>query len=221
MRTRSLAVLAAFCFSVSWTLVAGAQTPAPGTDSLRLVQLSGLVLDGGAEELASIPYATIYLPGTGRGTYTDFSGFFSIVVSAGDTVSFSAVGYQDAELIVPDTLTDQRYSVVQMMSQDTLTLATAVIFPWPSREHFKLEFLAMDVSNEFQLQAQANLAEEKLAAASKSMLPDGNESGDFYLRQQARRSYYVGQTPPMNIFSPVAWGQFFKAWKDGDFKKKE
>ena len=214
---RLLALSSVLCFGVSPTLLA--QTPP--ADTARLVQLSGLVLDGGAEELASIPYATIYLQGTGRGTYTDFSGFFSIVVEAGDTVSFSAVGFQDAELVVPDTLTDQRYSIVQMMSQDTMTLATAVIFPWPSREHFKLEFLAMDVSNELQLQAQSNLAEEKLAAASKSMLADGNESGDFYLRQQARRSYYVGQTPPMNIFSPVAWGQFFKAWKDGDFKKKE
>ena len=218
---RLLALLSVLCFGVSLPLHAQVPVASADADSARLVQLSGLVLDGGAEELASIPYATIYLPGTGRGTYTDFSGFFSIVVKAGDTVSFTAVGYQDAELVVPDTLTDQRYSIVQMMSQDTLTLATAVIFPWPSREHFKLEFLAMDVSNEFQISAQTNLAEEKLAAASKQMLPDGNESGDFYLRQQARRSYYVNQTPPMNIFSPIAWGQFFKAWKDGDFKKKE
>lgn len=217
---RFYALLAVLCFGASLPLLAQREAVTADVDTSRLVQLSGLVLDGGAEELASIPYTTIYLPGTGRGTYTDFSGFFSIVVHVGDTVSFTAVGYQDAELVVPDTLTDQRYSIVQMMSQDTLTLATAVIFPWPSREHFKLEFLAMDVSNEFQISAQTNLAEEKLAAASKQMLPDGNESGDFYLRQQARRSYYVNQTPPMNIFSPLAWGQFFKAWKEGDFKKQ-
>jgi hypothetical protein len=24
----------------------------------------------------------------------------------------------------------------------------------------------------------------------------------------------------MNIFNPVAWGEFVKAWKRGDFKKK-
>ncbi len=186
-----------------------------------LVQLSGLVLDGSQEELASIPYANIYVQGSGRGTYSDFSGFFSIVVKEGDTIRFTAVGFEAASLVVPDTLGEQRYSVVQLLSQDTVNLPTAVIFPWPSREHFKLEFLAMDVSSELQRKAQVNLAEERLQQARKEVLPDGDESADFYLRQQARRSYYVGQTPPMNIFSPVAWGQFFKSWKDGDFKKKD
>ena len=202
------------------SLSARAQRTSP-RDTSTLVQLSGLVLDGSEDELAAVPYANIHLKGSGRGTYTDFSGFFSIVVRKGDTVNFSAIGFEPARLIVPDTLTESRYSIVQLLSQDTLTLATAVIFPWPSREHFKLEFLAMDVSSDLALAAQANLAEERLAQARKEILPDGNESADFYLRQQARRSYYVNQTPPMNIFSPIAWGQFFKAWKDGDFKKKE
>ena len=186
-----------------------------------LVQLSGLVLDGSEDELASVPYATILIENAGRGTYTDFSGFFSIVVREGDTVRFSAVGFESATLVVPDTLADQRYSIVQLLSQDTINLATAVIFPWPSREHFKLEFLAMDVSSELQRSAQANLAEERLRQARREVLPDGNESADYYLRQQARRSYYVGQTPPMNIFNPIAWGQFFQAWKRGDFKKRD
>ena len=198
-----------------------ARDGAPAARDSGLVQLSGLVLDGSEDQLAAVPYANIYIAGSGRGTYTDFSGFFSIVVRRGDTVEFSAIGFEPGTLVVPDTLTDERYSIVELLSQDTVTLATAVIFPWPSREHFKLEFLAMDVSSDLALAAQANLAEERLAQARKETLPDGNESADFYLRQQARRSYYLNQTPPMNIFSPIAWGQFFKAWKDGDFKRKE
>ena len=186
-----------------------------------LVQLSGLVLDGSQDELAAVPYATIAVQGEGRGTYSDFSGFFSIVVRELDTIRFSAVGFEPATLVVPDTLSAQRYSIVQLLSQDTLNLPTAVIFPWPSREHFKLEFLAMDVTNELSSAARTNLAEERLSQARREVLPDGNESADFYLRQQAKRSYYVGQTPPMNIFNPIAWGSFFKAWKRGDFKKGE
>ena len=204
-----------FCLALFSIVLAKAQT------SENLVQLSGLVLDGSQDELGSVPYANIYVQGEGRGTYTDFSGFFSIVVRQGDTIRFSAIGFESASLIVPDSLTDQRYSIVQMMSQDTINLATAVIFPWPSREHFKLEFLAMDVSSDLALSAQANLAERRLREARKDVLPDGNESADFYLREQARRSYYVGQMPPMNIFNPIAWGQFFNAWKKGDFKKKD
>jgi hypothetical protein len=190
------------------------------TDS-NLVQLSGLVLDGSQDQLGSVPYTNIYVTGEGRGTYSDFSGFFSIVVRQGDTIRFTAIGFEPATLIVPDTLTDQRYSIVQMMSQDTINLATAVIFPWPSREHFKLEFLAMDVSNDLALTAQANLAETRLIQAREEILPDGNESADYYLREQARRSYSVGQLPPLNIYNPLAWADFFKAWKKGDFKKKE
>lgn len=204
-----------FCLALFCVVLAKAQT------SENLVQLSGLVLDGSQEQLGSVPYANIYVAGQGRGTYTDFSGFFSIVVNQGDTIRFSAIGFETATLIVPDSLTDQRYSIVQMMSQDTVNLATAVIFPWPSREHFKLEFLAMDVSSDLALSAQANLAERRLREARKDILPDGNESADFFLREQARRSYYVGQMPPMNIFNPIAWGQFFNAWKKGDFKKKD
>ena len=190
------------------------------TDS-NLVQLSGLVLDGSQEQLGSVPYANIFIASEGRGTYTDFSGFFSIVVRQGDTVRFTAIGFEPATLIVPDTLTDQRYSIVQMMSQDTVNLATAVIFPWPSREHFKLEFLAMDVSNDLALSAQANLAETRLIQAREQILPDGKESVDYFFREQARRSYSVGQLPPLNIYNPLAWADFFKAWKKGDFKKKE
>jgi len=204
-----------FCLALFSLVLAKAQ------NNEELVQLSGLVLDGSQEQLGSVPYANIYVEGEGRGTYTDFSGFFSIVVRQGDTINFSAIGFEKASLVVPDTLMDARYSIVQMMSQDTINLATAVIFPWPSREHFKLEFLAMDVSSDLALSAQANLAERRLREARKDVLPDGNESADFFLREQARRSYYVGQMPPMNIFNPIAWGQFFNAWKKGDFKKKD
>ena len=200
------------------SLSLAAQT-APAEEDL--VQLSGLVLDGSQDELAAVPYATIAVQGEGRGTYSDFSGFFSIVVRELDTIRFSAVGFETATLVVPDTLSAQRYSIVQLLSQDTLNLPTAVIFPWPSREHFKLEFLAMDVTNELSSAARTNLAEERLSQARREVLPDGNESADFYLRQQAKRSYYVGQTPPMNIFNPIAWGSFFNAWKRGDFKKDE
>ena len=38
---------------------------------------------------------------------------------------------------------------------------------------------------------------------------------------QAVKYYYAGQVPPQNIFNPAAWGEFIKAWKRGDFKKKK
>jgi hypothetical protein len=107
------------------------------------------------------------------------------------------------------------------MSQDTINLPETVVFPWPNRDHFKLEFLAMDVSSELQQRAIENLAEKSLRQMREIVPSDGNENADYYLRQEAQSYYYLGQTPPMNIFNPIAWKQFFDAWKNGDYKKKK
>lgn len=187
----------------------------------KLVQFSGIVLDGSSSELLPVPYVNISVKEKNRGTYSDFNGFFSIVVEKGDLIEFSAVGYSSVQFRIPDTLQDNRYSMVQLMTQDTINLPETVVFPWPSREHFKLEFLAMDVTSEMQQRALKNLANETLERMRSEVALDGNEQADYYLRQQARSYYHIGQTPPMNIFNPLAWKQFFDAWKSGKFKKKE
>ncbi len=190
-------------------------------ESERLVQFSGMVLDGTNEELVPVPYTNILVKGKGRGTYSDLRGFFSIVVEKGDVIQFSAVGYKTVDYQIPENLEDQRYSIVQLMTQDAVNLPETVVFPWPSREHFKLEFLAMDVTSDLQQRASRNLAEESLEQLRQTVVVDGNENADFYLRQQAREYYHIGQQPPMNIFNPIAWKQFFDSWKNGDFKKKK
>ncbi|OAV42765.1 carboxypeptidase-like regulatory domain-containing protein [Lewinella sp. 4G2] len=187
----------------------------------ELVQFSGMVLDGGNERLLPIPYTTVFIKNDGRGTYANLEGFFSIVTHKGDTVVFSALGYDDATYVVPDTLTEEKYSIVQLMTQNNIDLPAAVVFPWPSREHFKLEFLAMDVTPELQSIANDNLSADKLEQLRETIPRTGAENGSYYLRQQAKQTYYIGQQPPMNIFSPVAWKQFFDGWKRGDFKKKK
>ncbi|MEZ5058573.1 MAG: carboxypeptidase-like regulatory domain-containing protein [Saprospiraceae bacterium] len=188
--------------------------------SENLVQFSGIVLDGTTSELLPVPYVNISVKEKNRGTYSDFNGFFSIVVEKGDLIEFSAIGYSTVQFRIPDTLADNRYSMVQLMTQDTINLPETVVFPWPSREHFKLEFLAMDVTSEMQQRAMKNLANETLERMRNDVALDGNEHADYYLRQQARSYYHIGQTPPMNIFNPLAWKEFFDAWKAGKFKKQ-
>lgn len=190
-------------------------------DKTNLVQFSGMVLDGSTEQLFPVPYTNILVQDKKRGTYSDFEGFFSIVVEKGDIIVFSAVGYKTVEFTIPLDLEDDRYSLVQLMSQDAINLPETVVFPWPSRDHFKLEFLAMDITPEMQERATENLANEVLRKARKSVSFDGNENADYYLRQQSKEYYYIGQRPPMNIFNAVAWKNFFDAWKKGDFKNKK
>ncbi len=187
----------------------------------NLVQFSGMVLDGSDQDLYPVPFVNILVKGKGRGTYSDFKGFFSIVVEKRDTIVFSSVGYKTVEFVIPDDLDDDRYSLVQLMTRDVINLPETVVFPWPSREHFKLEFLAMDVTPELQERASRNLATETLERMRNEVVLDGNEKADYYLRQQTKEYYYIGQQPPMHIFDVVAWKKFFDAWKRGDFKKKK
>jgi hypothetical protein len=187
----------------------------------NLVQFSGMVLDGTDDQLFPVPYTNILVKDKGRGTYSDLRGFFSIVVEKGDIIVFSAIGYKTVEYQIPEDLDDERYSIVQLMTQDAINLPETVVFPWPSREHFKLEFLAMDVTPELQARAQENMANDALRRMRNEVVPDGRENADFYLRQQSRDFYHIGQQPPMNIFNPIAWKRFFDSWKAGDFKKKD
>jgi hypothetical protein len=221
-------IFAPFIFLLFACFVASAQQETKTTTTEEkpktlLIQLSGMLLTEENGQLRPVPYATVYLPKKNRGTYSDYRGFFTLVVEKGDKVRFTCIGLETVTVTIPDTLTQDQYSVVQLMTQDTINLPETVIFPWPSKEHFKIEFLKMDVTPELQRLAAENLANEYLAEARKN--PDivphsGKESANYYLRQQSREYVYIGQVPPMNIFSPLAWGQFFKAWKDGKFKKQ-
>ena len=165
----------------------------------NLVQFTGMVLDGTTAELIPVPYTNIAVKGKSRGTYTDFNGFFSIVVEKGDVIEFTAVGYKSVEFSIPTNLTDSRYSLVQLMSQDLINLPETVVFPWPSKEHFKLEFLAMDVTSEMQERALRNVANDAMERMRYTVPSVGAEHANYYLRQQARSYYYIGQQPPMNI----------------------
>jgi hypothetical protein len=186
----------------------------------KLIQFSGIVVTDENGQMIPVPYASIYINQKNRGTFTGLNGFFSMVVEHNDKVSFSAVGFKKATIKIPDSLKDERYSMIQILSRDTILLAETVIFPWPSREHFKSEFLAMNVGNELERRAMENLAAETLEKQRKIVSFDGRETGTMVLRQQSKSYYYLGQTPPMSIFSPLAWADFFKSWKDGKFKSK-
>ena len=200
-------------------------TPEPPKEVAKsdklLVQFSGVIVTEESGRMVPVPYAAVYIPTRNIGTSANYQGFFSIVAEKGETVHFSALGFRKTSYLVPSSLRDEQYSIVKIMSRDTILLDEAIIFPWPNRDHFKTEFLAMNVTNELERRALENVAAETLEKVRKVTPYDGQETGNIYLRQQARNYYYYGQTPPMNIFSPVAWQQFFQSWQNGDFKKKK
>lgn len=185
-----------------------------------VIQFSGMVVAEENKQLIPVAYANVYMKNRSRGTYSDMKGFFSFVAQKGEKIVFSSVGYKTVEITIPDTLSDTRYSIVQMLTKDNVNLPATVIYPWPSREHFKVEFLAMDVKDELHRRAMENLAEKEMRRMRKELAYDGKENTRLFLQEKANQTYYSGQFRPMNIFNPLAWQKFFQAWKEGKFKQK-
>lgn len=189
-------------------------------DEPRVIQFSGQVLTEIDEELAPVPYVNIAVKGTSRGTFSDFDGFFTIVAREGETVVFSAIGYDQAEYVVPTDLWSDRYNLFQMLTRDTLVLPETVIYPWPTRKYFDIEFLALDVSDELQRRAAENLSEEALARLREDLPADGGETSSLYFRQQSQAMYSQGQFRPMQVLNPMAWKEFIDAWREGRFRRQ-
>jgi hypothetical protein len=188
----------------------------------QVIQFSGVVVTMDEfGEMVPLPYTTISIQGTNRGTYAETDGFFSVVAEVGDTIVFSRIGFETIKHSVPDTLEDNFYSWYQIMTKDNVLLPEAVIYPWPSKEHYKIEFLALDVSNELRQRAKENLAKEILEQMTMAVPADGGEAYSLAMKQQVQEFKYSGQYKPQNIFNIASWAQFVKAWKRGDFKRKK
>ncbi|NNC96008.1 MAG: carboxypeptidase-like regulatory domain-containing protein [Chitinophagales bacterium] len=188
-------------------------------EKAKLVQLSGFVMT--SDSLMGIPYCHIYIQNGGSGTVSDFDGYFSFVAKTRDTIVFSAVGFEDDIYIVPTKLKGDKYSVIKLMTEDTVFLPETIIYPWPSKEFFRNAFLSADVPDDALEKARKNLERERLKELGEAMVMDADENTDYHFRENAKEFYYAGQVPPMNIFNPLAWAEFFKAWKNGDFKSNK
>ena len=134
------------------------------------IQLSGMVVTEEKNNPVKLPYVNIGVKGTSRGTYSNWDGFFSLVVEPGETLVFSFIGFKDAEYKVPDTLSSNRYTIIQIMYQDNVYLPETVIYPWPSKDNYRVEFLTMDVNSDILNRAQENLDKSVLASLYLSLI---------------------------------------------------
>lgn len=183
-----------------------------------VVQLYGVVMT--ADSLQAIPAVSVVVKGTGRGTITNDQGVFSIVVLKGDQVEFTSIGFKAKMIDIPQKLESNQYSVIQLMVSDTAYLPVTILRARPSRQQFERDFLNTRMPDDKYEIARQNTEEAKRRILMSSLPADGRESSSYSLRQAAQKYYYAGQTPPMNILNPMAWSEFIKAWKRGDFKKK-
>ncbi len=184
-----------------------------------VIQFSGITMS--SDSLMAIPYTNIVSLRNGNGTTCNYNGFFSFVAEKGDSVKFTAVGYKDEIFVIPQNLADNKYSVIQLMTKDTIFLAETIIYPWPSKEDFKNAFLSYNIPDDYYETARKNLEREQLKELGEAMAMDADMNADYQTKQLAQKIYYAGQYPPMRIFDVFAWKEFIEAWKRGDFKKED
>lgn len=183
-----------------------------------VVQLYGVVMS--ADSLKALPSVSIVVSGQNRGTISNDEGVFSIVVLKGDEVEFTSVGYKPKRVLIPKNLDGNQQSMIQLMIEDTIYLPATIIKKLPSREQFERDFASMQIPDDQQEIARQNVSEATRKALMAVYPRDGREAVGNYMKQNAQKYYSAGQLPPQNIFNPMAWAEFIKAWKRGDYKRK-
>ena len=184
----------------------------------EFIQFSGVIVS--EDSLQPVPFCTIIDQATKRGTTSDYYGYFSFVAQKGDSIVFSSIGYKKNSFTIPDTLTSNKYSLIQVMYSDTIMLKTAVIYPWPSKEQFAKAFVEADIPNDDYQRAMSNLSRSQLNERMEFTPMDGALNFKWQQQQIQSKLYYAGQYAPNSLLNPFAWTKFIEAWKRGDFKKK-
>ncbi len=208
-----------YCFFSVLVNIANIQHVLAQYSTNKKVELSGVIMT--ADSLRYLPFANITVPKKNIGTYTSNQGVFSLIVEKGDVVQFSYQGFRKKYFKVPDTLTSARYSIIQLMTQDTFYLPETIIRPVMQRDEFDKAFRTWDIPDDKYEIARKNTEMQTIRMMAMVLPRDGRESQHVYQNIMAQKNYWAGQVAPMPIFSPLAWAEFFKAWKRGDFKKKK
>jgi len=182
-----------------------------------LIQLSGVVV---TEEAFELPYTTVYNKTLNKGVISDGYGFFSIVCQPGDTLVFSRKGYQSSPFWVPDTLNENRYSIIHMLTHDTLTMPDIRVYPWPNKEAFAQHFINMSPYEDDIRRAQRELSGESLAFVAARLDADASLAYGALTKQQNTKIYTNGQLPQNNLLNPYAWSKLVQEWKAGNLKRQ-
>lgn len=174
-----------------------------------LIQLSGFVVNYDSTKI--VPYASIHIEGTSRGTFADMSGFFSFVARKKDKLVFSSIGYTSQVFHFPSDFNDTKLITVIRMADDTFYLPEFVVHPFSTPEEFDYYFVKSRSKNDNLALAYSNLRRVPFDMLAKGISLDGIETYRWYQQQRADLNYYNGQSIPMKVFDAFAWSEFIKS----------
>ncbi|MFM7466855.1 MAG: hypothetical protein ACKO2O_03015 [Crocinitomicaceae bacterium] len=213
MRLKALLLFLSFCGIVNLNFAQKKEI-----DPQRLIQLSGVAVSDGS--LDPVPFITVYDRTLGRGVLADSYGFFSLVTYPGDSIIFNAFGYKPSTYIVPDTLSENRYSIIHLMEIDTINLPEITLYPWPTKEQFDAYIINMEPYDDAIRRAQRELSGESLAIVAAKLDADGSLAYGNAYNERMSKLYTNGQLPVNNLFNPYSWAKLVQDWKQGKLKRQ-
>ena len=183
-------------------------------DTLNIVQVSGIVM---TQDSTSTIFGVHIYDSYGRGTTTDFRGWFSKAFLAGDTLTFSAIGFKTERIIVPENV-GSRYNLIVPMEESVTQLAEVEVNPFPTEELFKEAILAMNLSED-QENVLNNYSSQLISTMVQTMPIDASPSQNYrYMMNQQFYNLQNAAGPRSNpLLNPFAWAQFINSFK----KKKK
>ncbi len=183
-------------------------------DTLQIVQLSGMVMT--SDSTRTIFGVHIY-DSYGRGTTTNYTGWFSKAFLAGDTITFSAIGFKTEKVVVPEN-DGTRFNIIVAMKESITELSEVEINPFPTEELFKEAILAMNL-NEDQENVMNNFSSDAISEMVRTMpIAAGPEQNYKYLMNQQFYDLSNSAGPRTNpLLNPFAWAEFVNSFK----KKKK
>ncbi len=178
----------------------------------KVIQFTGVIF--GPDSVSIIPGVHVYVPKVGRGTTTNPYGFFSMPVLEGDSIVFSAVGFQRESFIVPQHEKDQSLKVIITMTEDIAFLEEVEVFPYPSEAMFKEAVLAVQLPNQEEINnIEAWLAKQYMREAYKNLPASPGANHRYFMDQQAQSIQNRYMRPQNNLLNPFAWAQFINSLK--------
>jgi hypothetical protein len=183
-----------------------------------LVQFTGFVLTSDSSK--TIPFATIRIMGSSRGTYSDMQGYFSFVAKRSDVLLFTCVGYEPRYFKLPAKNGTSKFKSVVTLNIDSFVMEEAVIIAQPTAEQLDYMFSRVKLPYDDYMIAQNNLRRKPLADQAANLDNDGYTNAKWNFTEYANKAYYNGQPQPIPVLDIFAWGKFLKALEKGDLKRK-
>lgn len=192
-------------------------SPSALAQNKEVIQFSGLIVGG--DSLYGITGVYVYVPRAGRGTTSNYVGYFSLPALVGDTVLIKAIGFKKKQYIIPEV--SEKLSVVIEMVEDTAFLPVVEVFPWPTEQIFKEAFLTLQLPDEGRSSAEKNLSARVMNRMMANLPDDGSLNHRYFMTQQIQNQNGKFSYPTFTLLDPFSWARFLSSAKKGDLKRNE